>query len=150
MSNLFKLLLFTSPVLRSWNENEAAFAKTKEQKQKYIDRTAKAEEKLKEIEKKEKEKEKKSEEFQKEFEKAMKKWVYGILSVIGVLVWVGFLEFHEAYIDVPLRSRISIYAIHMVGLFYGMREILTRDDWEPYHGLSLSHIFPDNKSYSYL
>ena len=97
MSNLFKILLFTSPVLgliffyvvsqqskldiemkkedvtfeRSWNENEAEFAKTKEQKQKHIDRVATAEEKLKEIEKKEKKKEKKAEEFQKEFEKAI-------------------------------------------------------------------------------
>jgi uncharacterized protein HemX len=97
MSNLFKILLFTSPVLglifyyvvsqqskldiemkkedigfeRSWNENEAGFAKTREQKQKYMDRAAHAEGKLKEIEEKEKEKEKKAEEFQREFEKAI-------------------------------------------------------------------------------
>ncbi|MEW6740910.1 MAG: hypothetical protein AB1325_13530 [Nitrospirota bacterium] len=97
MSNLFKILLFTSPVLglffyyvvseqsrinteikkddaafeRSWNEDEADFAKGKEQKQKYLDRAAKAEEKLKELEQKEKEKEQKSEKFKKDFEKAI-------------------------------------------------------------------------------
>ena len=73
----------------------------------------------------------------------MKKWVYGSLSVIGVLVWIGFLEFHQAYVDVPLRERITIYSIHLFGLFYGIREILIRDDWEPYQGLDA--IFPDNE-----
>jgi len=97
MGNLFKILLFTSPVLalifyyvvaqqskldtemkkedvqfeQIWNENEANFAKTNEHKQKYIERAVRAEEKLKEIEEKEKEKERKAEEFQKEFEKAI-------------------------------------------------------------------------------
>ncbi len=97
MSNLFKILLFTSPILalifyyvvsqqskmdvemkkedavfeRSWDEFEADFAKTPEQKQKYADRAARAEQKLNELEQKEKEKEKKSEKFEKEFEKAI-------------------------------------------------------------------------------
>jgi hypothetical protein len=73
----------------------------------------------------------------------MKKWIELSIAVLGVLVWVGFLEFHESYIDVPLRSRISIYSIHLAGLFYGMREILSREDWEPYQGLDA--IFPDNE-----
>jgi len=75
-----------------------------------------------------------------------KKWVYGSLSIIGVLVWIGFLEFHPAYVDVPLRERITIYSIHLVGLFYGLRGIKTQEDWKPCQGISLSHVFPDNKT----
>jgi hypothetical protein len=73
----------------------------------------------------------------------MKKWIALSVAISGVLVWVGFLEFHEAYIDVLLRERITIYSIHLFGLFYGIREILTREDWEPYRGLD--DIFPDNE-----
>ena len=97
MSNIFKILLFTSPVLaviffyvvsqqskldtemkkddaafeRSWNEFERDFAKTPEQKQIYNARAGEAEEKLKELEQKEKEKEKKAEKFEKDFEKTI-------------------------------------------------------------------------------
>jgi len=97
VSGLFKVLLFTSPVLaivffyvvsqqskldteiqresaafeRSWSEFEADFAKDKEQKQKHLSRADEADKKLKEFEQKQQEKERKLEQFEKEFEKAI-------------------------------------------------------------------------------
>lgn len=100
MSNLFKILLFTSPVLaliffyvvsqqskldtemkkedasfeRSWNEFEKDFAKTPEQKQTYDARVREAEEEIKRLKEKEAEKEKKAEKFEKDFEKAVEEF----------------------------------------------------------------------------
>lgn len=97
MGGLFKILLFTSPVLaliffyvvsqqskmdtemkkedtefsRSWEEFERDFAKTPEQKQIYDARARETEGKLKDLEEKEKEKEKKLSEFEYRFEKAI-------------------------------------------------------------------------------
>ena len=97
MSALFKILLFTSPILaiifyyvvsqqakidvemkredaafeRSWNEFEADFAKTPESREKYEERARQADAELQEFKKKEEERRKKAEEFEREFEKAM-------------------------------------------------------------------------------
>ena len=100
MSALFKILLFTSPILalvfyyvvsqqakidtemkredagfeRAWNEFEADFAKTPEQRAKYEERARQADAELQEFKKKEEERRKKAEEFEREFEKAMKEF----------------------------------------------------------------------------
>jgi hypothetical protein len=100
MGGLFKILLFTSPVLgliffyvvsqqskidvkiekddavfeRSWNEFQANFSRTPEQRQKYLDRALGAEERIREFEEKEKLEEKKAEEFRREFEKAIQEF----------------------------------------------------------------------------
>jgi len=94
VSNLVKIVLFTSPVLfllfwyvvsqqrkidievqkedavfeRDWNEFSSEFSKDK----KYQQRAEQAEKKLSEIEQKEKEKQKKAEEFEKELDRAIK------------------------------------------------------------------------------
>ncbi len=97
MGSIFKVLIFTSPVLallfyyavvqqnkldaqmqkenaafeRSWNEFDARFTGDKDAKKKYLDRAEKAEEKLRYYEDKEKEKARKLEAFEKDFEKAI-------------------------------------------------------------------------------
>lgn len=97
MGGLFKILLFTSPVLaliffyvvsqqskmdtemkkddtefsRSWNEFERDFSKNPEKKQMYDARAREAEEEIKRLKEKEAEKEQKAEEFEKQFEKAI-------------------------------------------------------------------------------
>jgi len=94
MSNLVKIVLFTSPVLfllfwyvvsqqrkldveiqkedavfeRDWNEFSSEFSKDK----KYQQRAEQAEKKLSEIEQREKEKQRKAEEFEQELDKAIK------------------------------------------------------------------------------
>jgi wyosine [tRNA(Phe)-imidazoG37] synthetase (radical SAM superfamily) len=93
MSNLIKIVLFTSPVIfilfwyvvsqqrkldveiqkedvvfeRDWNEFSSEFSKNK----KYQQRAEQAEKKLSEIEQMEKEKQKKAEEFEKELDKTL-------------------------------------------------------------------------------
>lgn len=97
MNTLFKMALFTSPILglvfyyvvvqqgkidtqmqredaefsREWNEFNKSFAKGKEEKETYAERAAKADAKLKEMEEKEKAKERKAEKFEKDFEIAI-------------------------------------------------------------------------------
>lgn len=97
MGGLFKVLLFTSPVLalvffyvvsqqskidtemkkdeaqfeRNWSEFESDFAKSKEAKKLYADRAEAAANKILELELKEKEKEEKAAKFEKEFEKSI-------------------------------------------------------------------------------
>jgi len=97
MSALFKILLFSSPVLaliffyvvsqqakldtemeeqdlqfeRAWNEFEADFVKSPVQKRKYEERGAKADEMIRELEKEKAEKKAEAERFKKDFEKAI-------------------------------------------------------------------------------
>lgn len=100
MGGLFKILLFTSPVLaliffyvvsqqskldteikkdeaefhRSWNEFESDFAKTPKQKQKYDSRAREADEEIKRLKEGEAEKERKAEEFERQFERAIEEF----------------------------------------------------------------------------
>lgn len=100
MSGLFKVLLFSCPVLaliffyvvsqqakidvemkrddiafeRSWNEFKADFTKIPERRQKYIDRATKADERLKEREQEEKEMEQKAAQFKADFERAIEQF----------------------------------------------------------------------------
>ncbi len=99
MGNLFKIVLFTAPVLalvfyfvlssqerldtemrkqdrefsRDWNEFNAEFSSNRSSRQKYQSRAEEADRELVEIKKKEKEEEEKARKFRQEFEKQIEK-----------------------------------------------------------------------------
>ncbi len=100
MGGLFKILLFTSPVLalifyyvvsqqnnldvemkkdeaafeRSWNKFEEKFAKDPEEKKYYRSLAEEADIEFKRLKEKEREKEQKSEKFERDFEKAIEEF----------------------------------------------------------------------------
>jgi len=65
-----------------------------------------------------------------------KKWWSLAGVIVGVFMWLYFLEFREEYADMFLRQKITVYALQVMGLFYGVREILLNENWVPYKSLS--------------
>jgi len=65
-----------------------------------------------------------------------KKWWSLIGVIVGIFMWVYFLEFREEYADMLLRQKITFWALQVMGMFYGIREIITNEDWLPFRGLS--------------
>lgn len=100
MSGIFKVILFSSPVIaiilyyivtqqnkidmelkmenirfeKAWSEFESEFTKNSRKKETLTKKIEKLDELIEEFEKKQKEKELKTEEFEKEFEKAIKEF----------------------------------------------------------------------------